>query len=240
MTPKTSEAAKVLEGLLGWTLASSAEREAIKFAIRTLRESDGGGEVVPAEVWALVCSGGKWWERLERERTFRVGDFGNTAATATENCIRGIRIAIQKAAAPPAVVEERPPYPEGDVSGPCVCGSWPGGPCLRCKWIPAPPLADSSVAAIDEEARRFLADAYRVKFGNERAESVMTGPWNREEDAAIRAISAALRSASPSGMVLVNEAQLVAITEGLGEHPEDWDGPCMCADCRSYAAEDAR
>ena len=25
-----------------------------------------------------------------------------------------------------------PAYPTGDVSGPCVCGSWPGGKCLRC------------------------------------------------------------------------------------------------------------
>lgn len=25
-----------------------------------------------------------------------------------------------------------PPYPEGDVLGPCVCGSWPGGKCLHC------------------------------------------------------------------------------------------------------------
>jgi hypothetical protein len=29
-----------------------------------------------------------------------------------------------------------PPYPEGIVIGPCVCGSWPGGPCLRCPVIP--------------------------------------------------------------------------------------------------------
>jgi hypothetical protein len=28
----------------------------------------------------------------------------------------------------------RPPYPKGTVSGPCVCGSWPGGPCLECEW----------------------------------------------------------------------------------------------------------
>ena len=26
-----------------------------------------------------------------------------------------------------------PPYPEGDVPGPCICGSWPGGECLRCE-----------------------------------------------------------------------------------------------------------
>jgi len=25
-----------------------------------------------------------------------------------------------------------PAYPEGDVIGPCVCGSWPGGKCLQC------------------------------------------------------------------------------------------------------------
>lgn len=29
-----------------------------------------------------------------------------------------------------------PPYPEGEVVGPCVCGSWPGGKCFRCKVVP--------------------------------------------------------------------------------------------------------
>lgn len=29
-----------------------------------------------------------------------------------------------------------PPYPTGEVVGPCVCGSWPGGECLRCPVIP--------------------------------------------------------------------------------------------------------
>jgi hypothetical protein len=33
-----------------------------------------------------------------------------------------------------------PPYPQGDVAGPCVCGSWPGGPCLRCRRNTPPPL----------------------------------------------------------------------------------------------------
>lgn len=28
-----------------------------------------------------------------------------------------------------------PNYPEGDVVGPCICGSWPGGACLRCQHI---------------------------------------------------------------------------------------------------------
>ena len=28
-----------------------------------------------------------------------------------------------------------PPYPEGEVVSPCVCGSWPGGKCLRCRVV---------------------------------------------------------------------------------------------------------
>ena len=37
-----------------------------------------------------------------------------------------------------------PEYPEGDVAGPCICGSWPGGPCLHCavKTLPAPPAEE--------------------------------------------------------------------------------------------------
>lgn len=32
---------------------------------------------------------------------------------------------------------EQPPYPKDDAIGPCVCGSWPGGECLKCEWVPA-------------------------------------------------------------------------------------------------------
>jgi len=45
--------------------------------------------------------------------------------------------AIEKdRAAQPA--QEPVAYPEGDVVGPCICGSWPGGKCLKCPRI-APP-----------------------------------------------------------------------------------------------------
>jgi len=33
-------------------------------------------------------------------------------------------------------------YPSGVVTGPCVCGSWPGGECLRCE------VTDEAAAAI--------------------------------------------------------------------------------------------
>ena len=25
------------------------------------------------------------------------------------------------------------PYPTGIVTGPCICGSWPGGECIQCE-----------------------------------------------------------------------------------------------------------
>jgi hypothetical protein len=34
--------------------------------------------------------------------------------------------------------QEPVPYPEGDVVGPCICGSWPGGKCLKCPRITPP------------------------------------------------------------------------------------------------------
>lgn len=45
-------------------------------------------------------------------------------------------VQANEGAAPP---DGQPPYPEGEVIGPCVCGSWPGGKCLHCPWIPAAP-----------------------------------------------------------------------------------------------------
>ena len=35
-----------------------------------------------------------------------------------------------------------------------------------------------------------------------------------------------------------DERQLLRDTEGMDEHPEGYDGPCACAECRSYHAED--
>ena len=40
-----------------------------------------------------------------------------------------------------------PPYPAGEIVGPCVCGSWPGGKCTRC----AVRLADGSTVTFKEE-----------------------------------------------------------------------------------------
>ena len=41
---------------------------------------------------------------------------------------------------PPQRTEQEPvAYPDGDVVGPCICGSWPGGKCLKCPRITTSP-----------------------------------------------------------------------------------------------------
>jgi hypothetical protein len=48
--------------------------------------------------------------------------------------------AYQKEHPAPASAEPAA-YPIGNVSGPCVCGSWPGGECLKCERYPSDPPA---------------------------------------------------------------------------------------------------
>lgn len=44
------------------------------------------------------------------------------------------------------MTDDKKPYPEGDIVGPCICGSWPGGKCLRC-----PRIAKSASAKPEPE-----------------------------------------------------------------------------------------
>jgi len=55
---------------------------------------------------------------------------------------------------------------------------------------------------------------------------------SRAQTAAYRqsCLDPALRAAG-----LRDEAELLEITEILDEHPEGYEGPCICAVCRSYA-----
>ena len=66
-----------------------------------------------------------------------------------------------KAAARAARAAERErfvAYPSGVVTGPCVCGSWPGGECLRCD------VTDKAAAIIRAENER-LREAARAAEG---------------------------------------------------------------------------
>ena len=63
-------------------------------------------------------------------------------------------------------------YPEGDVVGPCICGSWPGGKCLKCPRITPQqrkPLTDDEIA---EVAERMEASDPTDSFWRDFARSV--------------------------------------------------------------------
>lgn len=55
-------------------------------------------------------------------------------------------------------------------------------------------------------------------------------PFWRTVNAARRAWTAARNQAN-----LVTDDELYALTQELECHPEGWEHPCMCAECRSYA-----
>jgi hypothetical protein len=46
---------------------------------------------------------------------------------------------------------------------------------------------------------------------------------------------AGLREKGRTDDVLKEEAELMEITSGLDEHPEDYDGVCSCKTCHSYS-----
>ncbi len=46
------------------------------------------------------------------------------------------------------------PYPAGEVMGPCVCGSWPGGVCLKCRRIITPTAIRARSAVADTPVQR--------------------------------------------------------------------------------------
>lgn len=52
-------------------------------------------------------------------------------------------------------------YPEGVIDSACVCGSWPGGPCLKCK-IVRPYIAEQMDAHGLACYRKAIEDATRV------------------------------------------------------------------------------
>ena len=65
-------------------------------------------------------------------------EFDSFYGTGKKEAITAIKAALEAKDEPVA-------YPEGDVVGPCICGSWPGGKCLKCPRITPPqrkPLTD--------------------------------------------------------------------------------------------------
>ena len=61
-------------------------------------------------------------------------------------------------------------YPEGDVVGPCICGSWPGGKCLKCPRITTPAqrtwvgLTDEEIDTLREANSEGRGAGWRFNF----------------------------------------------------------------------------
>lgn len=62
-------------------------------------------------------------------------------------------------------------YPTGIVYGPCVCGSWPGGPCFRC------PLVEPTKELVTRSVTRYK---------NLKPEKFLTGESNAGTQALAR------------------------------------------------------
>lgn len=123
-----------------------------------------------------------------------------------------------------------PDYPEGDVIGPCICGSWPGGKCLRCP-VQNPPAAPVSPPAESGEvgkAARLLLDLWN------------SGTLEDTADAA--AVDACIRADETAGMCVGAWLETLASTPApqpcvqcmhgtiLGGEPNDCAAPdCPCA-----------
>jgi hypothetical protein len=98
-----------------------------------------------------------------------------------------VRQAIEQAQKPEGY-QEPVAYPEGDVVGPCICGSWPGGKCLKCPRIAPPPVTESHKrpAAVGEDIRKPLTDEQILA-----AALGHYNPYQRAEISFARAIEAA-------------------------------------------------
>lgn len=62
-------------------------------------------------------------------------------------------------------------YPTGDVVGPCVCGSWPGGRCFRCRVVRA--------RTFDEAWKAALAIPDYLYRGGESAKDWFRKGWDQ-------------------------------------------------------------
>ena len=74
-------------------------------------------------------------------------------------------------------IEQEPvAYPDGDVVGPCICGSWPGGKCLKCPRITTPPqrkpLTEQEIGAILEDINAFGTRLYTFARAIEAAHGI--------------------------------------------------------------------
>jgi len=85
-------------------------------------------------------------------------EFHSAGDKIDEQIITSLRQAI-------AELESQEPvaYPEGDVVGPCICGSWPGGKCLKCPRITPP---QRTWVGLTKEDKDLIEDLCEMMIGD--------------------------------------------------------------------------
>lgn len=107
-------------------------------------------EAMAAQIEELSAYGDSWaekaqnWRRLYGELRYP----GMTGVIRASNAPTTGKGALRDG--------DQLPYPEGEVVGACVCGSWPGGECLKCPWIPAGSVHTCSPQSAVESMRPLL------------------------------------------------------------------------------------
>jgi len=74
--------------------------------------------------------------------------FNETAICSADTGISNEAITSLRQAIAELESQEPVAYPEGDVVGPCICGSWPGGKCLKCPRITPPQRTEQEPVAL--------------------------------------------------------------------------------------------
>jgi hypothetical protein len=105
---------------------------------------------------------------------FSLTAFNAWEATNYANKFEGFVAAWKEATLAPILAQHK--YPNGNVAAACVCGSWPGGDCLKCEWIPPATsiLTQSSYAAgmskKDAEIDRLLNELSDIEADRDKWE----------------------------------------------------------------------
>ncbi|MCY1219508.1 hypothetical protein D9M72_314870 [compost metagenome] len=92
-----------------------------------------------------------------------------------------------------AMLAAADPYPKGEVVGPCVCGSWPGGECLRCaQLLSAAPQSDGWILPSDSLPEPDVDVIVWSQHFWEKAPSAKIDQWSMQREAPLEFSSATI------------------------------------------------
>ena len=130
---------RMMDGVYTGLAADEIERLRVRVALLERRADT---SLIPGAVPTHRCKVcGAYWRKwtVDGEASWNLNSHG--CGECCDNVAMGDQIEALTSPAKVGIHNPEahglPPYPTGKVAGPCVCGSWPGGECLRCAVVPA-------------------------------------------------------------------------------------------------------